>query len=195
MKLLLVLSVLIMICASLSVPLGDGLEYLDEREDSTEEQRYGNEDASEEVDPSEEMDDDVEPATCTTDRCVQDTGRAMWLETGQTIESSKIRAFMQTDGNLVVYCKSWCPCARKPVWASNTSSTLIDTGLKIEKDGDLVLYDTKGDAVWQSGTHVRGGKFTLVAQEDSNLVLYSEKGGEKTQIWDSGTKGRCYFGP
>ena len=40
------------------------------------------EDGTEDVDPSEEID----PATCDSDRCIQDSGRAMHLRTGETIQ-------------------------------------------------------------------------------------------------------------
>merc|ERR1719317_223837 len=58
--------------------------------------------------------------------------------------------FFQTDGNLVLYDKSW-----KHVWHSHTYSTDANS-LVLLNDGNLVLYGMRnGHVYWQSGT---GGK-------------------------------------
>ncbi|KAL5247211.1 hypothetical protein ACHWQZ_G019163 [Mnemiopsis leidyi] len=146
--------------------------------------KYRAEDSTEEVDPDE-------GGTCSGDKCVPARGSPLFLKTGQQIESSKIRAVMQSDGNFVIYCKHWCPCRRRAIWATNTHNKNIDTGLKIESDGNLALYETNGKKAWQSGKREKGGKFELVAQEDSNLVLYVENNGKKTSLWASNTDGKC----
>jgi len=59
-------------------------------------------------------------------------------------------------------------------------------GLKLvlQGDGNLVLYDANGTALWNTGTHGRGtGPYKLALQDDHNLVLYAAGG----PIWSSGT--------
>ena len=66
---------------------------------------------------------------------------------------------------------------------SSLSSPNGDYSMKMETDGNLVLY-CKGNSLWSSetsGTNVSGG---LVFQTDGNLVLYDP---ERSPLWDSET--------
>lgn len=57
-----------------------------------------------------------------------------------------------------------------------------------QDDGNLVLYQNGGGALWASDTWgTGGGSFTAVMQDDGNFVLYRDGGGA---LWDSGTWGR-----
>ena len=53
--------------------------------------------------------------------------------------------------------------------------------LRAQYDGNLVLYNNDGKAVWASNTF---GKNTLCVQNDGNLVVYSSN---RTPLWSSGT--------
>lgn len=83
---------------------------------------------------------------------------------------------MQTDGNLVEYGPSGA------LWATYTSSPgayLVNQG-----DGNLVVYNTTGTAIWASGTNGQGAA-NLVVQTDGNVVDY--KG--SSAIWSTYTGG------
>ena len=60
-------------------------------------------------------------------------------------------------------------------------------GLKLvlQGDGNLVLYDANGTALWNTGTHGQGvAPYKLALQDDHNLVLYDAT---PTALWSSGT--------
>lgn len=56
--------------------------------------------------------------------------------------------------------------------------------LSLQTDGDLVLRDEHGKAVWSTGTHASGTH--VVFQGDGNLVLYSST---NATLWSSRTDG------
>tara|TARA_Y100000389_G_C17127383_1_gene348494 strand:+ start:67 stop:558 length:492 start_codon:yes stop_codon:yes gene_type:complete len=63
-------------------------------------------------------------------------------------------------------------------------------GLKLvlQGDGNLVLYDANGTALWNTGTHGQGvAPYKLVLQGDGNLVLYAANG---TVLWHTVTHGQ-----
>ena len=92
---------------------------------------------------------------------------------------------MQNDGNLVVYCIHTSPW--KSIWSSGTNGKHIVNGAVFQSDGNLVLYDYSGSAVYDSGSYDKGGA-KLVIQDDGNLVIYSNYG---HVAWSSGTQGQC----
>jgi cell wall-associated NlpC family hydrolase len=100
------------------------------------------------------------------------------LGAGYSIQSTSgaYQFDMQTDGNLVEYGPAG------PIWATYTSSPgayLVNQG-----DGNLVVYNTSGAAIWASGTNGQGIA-NLVIQNDGNVVDY--KGG--SAIWSTYTGG------
>lgn len=70
-------------------------------------------------------------------------------------------------------------------WQTNTGNTRA-TKLWMQNDGNLVLKDASGNAVWSSGTHGNPGAY-LTLQTDGNLVLYSAS---DTALWSTHTWGR-----
>ena len=89
---------------------------------------------------------------------------------------------MQTDGNLVLYCKG------NALWSSETDGKTVSGGLVFQADGNLVLYDPEGTPLWDYGTlDTEGSK--MVLQDDGNLVLYTD---DRRAVWDTGTHGQCY---
>lgn len=115
---------------------------------------------------------------------------------------SNNRLVMQTDGNLVLYTSS-----NVALWSSGTglisnhTSTLgvnktLTPGQYLEStnaayqliyqsDGNLVLYNAFGEALWQSATSGKGVGY-VVMQSDGNLVIYN---GSAQAVWQSGTGG------
>ena len=110
---------------------------------------------------------------------------------------------MQNDGNLVVYAAD-----QTPLWASNTTLPTpnrcrvmkIQEGLGIEntlsscngfrtlrmqRDGNLVLYDFAARAAWATGTWGKPGYFATL-QPDGNFVLYDRS---DAALWSTGTFG------
>jgi hypothetical protein len=113
---------------------------------------------------------------------------------------------LQSDGNLVIY-------RNKPVWSTDTkeskgakivltdesemhagqelakgSSLESENGaykLTMQEDGNLVVYNTGGKALWSSKTNGKAVK-QCILQDDGNLVLY---GFNDKPIWASGTNG------
>ncbi|NVJ62264.1 MAG: hypothetical protein HWE27_17890 [Gammaproteobacteria bacterium] len=62
------------------------------------------------------------------------------------------------------------------------TSTNGNYRLYFQGDGNLVLRDTGGNAIWASGTHNRGGD-RFVFQDDGNLVIYANG----NPLWASDT--------
>jgi hypothetical protein len=74
----------------------------------------------------------------------------------------------------------------KVLWSIGSLGVL--SKLAMQGDGNLVLYDTKGNPSWASNTWGANGPVVLRAQDDGNLVLYG--GGQTDEshaLWDSGT--------
>jgi hypothetical protein len=107
---------------------------------------------------------------------------------------SATRAFqliLQTDGNLVLYglddtslIGALVPpppqlilnaAYTKVIWASGTNATDGPVRCNMQTDGNLVLYDKWGDALWSSGTNGQPGVF-LRCQDDGNLVMLAPNG-------------------
>ncbi len=97
---------------------------------------------------------------------------------------------VQGDGNLVGYTSSdFCPS--NAFWSSHTQGKgLAPFQLKMQHDGNLVLYDANDKPTWSTGTHgsARSGvRDWLIIQDDRNLVLYRSGGAVR---WASGSKHR-----
>jgi hypothetical protein len=58
--------------------------------------------------------------------------------------------------------------------------------LYLQSDGNVVLRNAAGAALWSSGTNGKGGT-RLVLQSDGNLVLYTASG---SAVWATGTNGK-----
>jgi lysophospholipase L1-like esterase len=87
---------------------------------------------------------------------------------------------LQLDSNLVLYkgdTSTWLP----DPWTYNSGAG----ELRLENDGNLVVYSSLGTKIWQSNS---GGhsEARLFVQGDGNLVIYDDNG----PIWSSGTAGQ-----
>jgi len=128
--------------------------------------------------------DDLVEGGCSGDTCTrQKTGSL--LPTGKSLVSKngRVTLVMQTDGNLVIYCKG-----KGHLWHTRTSGVNINKGLFFQADGNLVLYNKSGKPVWYSTTHGTDAN-NLVLLNDGNLVLYGMRNGHV--YWSSGSGGKC----
>ncbi|KAK1298643.1 hypothetical protein QJS10_CPB14g00719 [Acorus calamus] len=77
------------------------------------------------------------------------------------------RLTMQRDCNLVLYDNGY------PVWATNTGGLASGCYLKMQGDGNLVVYSNTNRAIWASNTGDGGNaNYVLVLQRDRNVVVY-----------------------
>jgi hypothetical protein len=102
---------------------------------------------------------------------------------GQVMHSAdgRFQFTYQSDGNLVLSQRG----TQLPLWASNTGGTSPGKTI-MQTDGNLVVYDGRGTAVWSSGT---GGSPTsydtfLLVQDDGNVVIANMSG---QALWSTGT--------
>ncbi|KAK1298749.1 Curculin-1 [Acorus calamus] len=95
------------------------------------------------------------------------TNEILYAESSLTYGHYKMA--MQVDCNLVVYDKG------DAVWHTNTAGKgFRNCFLKMQSDGDLVIYSKNGrHRLWSSGTRVGGRKnYNLVLQPNGNVVIY-----------------------
>jgi hypothetical protein len=85
------------------------------------------------------------------------------LNTGDYLTDGYHWLVMQSDCNLVLYDKRGAP------WYSNTAGLGPGCYLTLQPDGNLVIYQPNGHAVWASATHAGD---ELIMQRDGNVVLY-----------------------
>ncbi|MFY7890492.1 MAG: hypothetical protein ACOVOW_16370 [Spirosomataceae bacterium] len=82
------------------------------------------------------------------------------------------------DGNIILTKKG------AKIWDTQTGGKGVEV-LKVEKNGNLVAYDSKWNRIWSSDTEGKGDRTTILTiQDDGNLVLY--KNG-KEALWSSNT--------
>lgn len=128
-------------------------------------------------------------------------GNATWRS--DTVGHPGAQLRMQNDGNLVVYAAD-----QTALWASNTTlptpnrcrlmkiheglgveNTLSSCNgfrtLRMQRDGNLVLYDFAARAAWATGTWGKPGYFATL-QPDGNFVLYDRS---DAALWSTGTFG------
>lgn len=99
------------------------------------------------------------------------------LDKGEQVESANgnFVLVLQKEGFLAILDKEG-----KPVWKVGGGR---GQKLMFEKNGNLVFYDVKGMAMWQSNTKGLGVE-ALVLKDDGNLVLITKNGDVK---WQTGT--------
>jgi hypothetical protein len=107
---------------------------------------------------------------------------------------------VQADGNLVIYNSSG-----QAIWNADSSDHTLAGGeslagawsqtlyasnrqywLAMQDDGNLVLYNNVGEALWASKTEGHPGAYLAMQPSDGNLVIYSPSG---EALWNSGTAG------
>jgi hypothetical protein len=118
-------------------------------------------------------------------------GAAVWSSNSHSSGCPEL--VIQNDGNVVIY-------SPRAIWATKTLQTMMQPGdvlrpgwsiyspnedyqLIMQADGNLVLYDGAGKALWASNTDHHPGAY-LKMQTDGNLVVYPPTG---HALWASGT--------
>lgn len=102
------------------------------------------------------------------------------LYPGQSISSAngKYNFTFQADGNLVLYKTS----NGKALWSSRTDNK-PSAACIMQKDGNLVIYNTNANPIWASNTDGNVGS-RLSVQDDGNVVIYRS---DETQVWATNT--------
>ena len=85
----------------------------------------------------------------------------------------------QTDGNVVIY-----GLRNQRLWETYTEGR-DTTHLKIEEDGNLVLYNDDV-IVWHTGTQGKGGSLVEI-EDDGNLTIFDE---DNRPVWISNSAKR-----
>lgn len=141
-------------------------------------------------------------------------GQAVWnTGTAQGRGQDKEQLLMQPDGNLVLYgdsgaiWSSFTGLIGTPTLPTPNNVTQLTTGqtlatnqilfssvsdkdksagykLVMQGDGNLVVYNPGGRAIWQSGTPGTGSNNRLVLQGDGNLVVYTAA---NRAVWNTAT--------
>ncbi|KAH7657028.1 alpha-D-mannose-specific plant lectins domain-containing protein [Dioscorea alata] len=88
------------------------------------------------------------------------------LGPGQSLASGSFKLVMQEDCNLVLY--DICNI----VWATNTSGRGRNCHLAFSNNGNLVLQNSNGQAVWATNQRLGPGNYAFILQEDRNLAVY-----------------------
>jgi hypothetical protein len=129
------------------------------------------------------------------------SGPAVWAS--NTSGHGGAYAYLQTDGNLVIYNSGGGPSTGGALWASNTAGH-SGAYATLQSDGNFVVYNSGGGALWAtnvyqhsptigSGQKLTPGWWTqaqytrLVMQTDGNLVMYRNSDGKA--VWASNTSG------
>ncbi|KAL4728073.1 hypothetical protein ACLX1H_004791 [Fusarium chlamydosporum] len=103
-------------------------------------------------------------------------GNSIWSDDGET----EFR--MQEDGKIAVYHGDYC------AWQNTPGQNWEIHGIKMQEDGNLVIYDNSGTghATWHTDTAAGKGNDStwLEVQDDGNVVLYND---DDTAIWHTGS--------
>lgn len=92
--------------------------------------------------------------------------------------SGRYRFVMQADSNLVLYGPSGA------LWDNGTFGKGAKE-LRMQGDGNLVVYNTSNQAIWATHTAQHYNAF-LVVQDDGNVVIYEGS----SALWSTGTAGK-----
>nr|CAD1823336.1 unnamed protein product [Ananas comosus var. bracteatus] len=97
------------------------------------------------------------------------------LYSGQSLTLGNYSFTMRRDCNLVLYDSG------KALWTSGTANQGSNCYLRMQPDGNLVLYDGSNTARWASNTWGSGGNSICVLQHNRNVVVYGPA------RWSTGT--------
>ncbi|XP_020101373.1 mannose-specific lectin-like [Ananas comosus] len=94
---------------------------------------------------------------------------------GQSLTNGNFRFTMQTDCNLVLYDGG------SAIWSSGTYRKGTGCYVKMQSDGNLVVYNGSNNALWASNTDRGRGNYVCILQRDRNVVVYGPA------LWATGT--------
>lgn len=99
--------------------------------------------------------------------------------------SGEYQLIFQEDSNLVLYKRN--DDGSEAIWASNTYSDEGSTNhsVLVQLDGNFVLYNADGQALWASGSNYDAVKPYILVQDDGNVCLYDDE--VEGCHWSTGT--------
>ena len=77
-------------------------------------------------------------------------GRGAPLFSTQATTSEPVAAFLQSDGNFVIY--RGLPGARSVLFNAATVTAAVPVTMRMQNDRNVVIVDSNNQAIWQSGT-------------------------------------------
>lgn len=98
-----------------------------------------------------------------------------------------------TSWHVGVYYRLWFdPVGNLQLWNIRNNGVVWESGtrgdrLAMQADGNLTIYDSRGECIWSSGTTGHSNAY-LAAQDDGNLVIYTAD--QRKAVWNSGTAGK-----
>jgi hypothetical protein len=119
------------------------------------------------------------------------TGQALLVNQPLVSPLGQYYLLLQQDASLILYQRT--AQGNKPLWNSGTQGKGgINCQLKMQADGNLVLYNEQNQAIWSSNTYnpsANAGS-NLVIQDDGNLVIYknNQTGNSGDITWTSNTQ-------
>lgn len=113
------------------------------------------------------------------ERARLNAGEGLYPDQDLLSPNGAYRFVHQADGNIVLYRQH----DGRPLWASNTNGAVTGS-LKMQDDGNLVLYGFTGRAIWASNTPGQPGNFFKL-QDDANAVI--SDAAERTARWSTDT--------
>ena len=119
----------------------------------------------------------VAPVTSSSGATILNGGQSLSINKYLLSPDTQSSLDFQANGNITLYSNF------KPSWSTNTSGSGGST-LIMQTDGNLVEYNSAGQAVWSSGTNNNPGAY-LALQTDGNMVIYNSSG---SPIWATGTQ-------
>lgn len=123
------------------------------------------------------------------------TNTAVWSSNSPTVGCPRLA--LQDDGNLVIYGNTSSSWSAKSTDSALYKGGLLKPGwslyskapeayrLTMVADGNLVLFDGSGNALWSSKTSGHPGAYASM-QTDGNLVVYDKTG---HALWSTATNG------
>ena len=102
---------------------------------------------------------------------------------GPAATTASVKTWTDTLG----YGQSLLASSAQSIYSANGLYRVI-----MQADGNLVMYNSSGTALWNSGTHVSSGGslYFTTMQTDCNLVVYNTTGSPRVAKWNSDTSGK-----
>lgn len=101
----------------------------------------------------------------------------VYIYPGQEFVSSsgEYQLIFQEDSNLVLYRRN--NDGNCPIWATNTwaEGEATNKSVLLQRDGNFVLYDGEGRALWAASSNYNAVRPFIVVQNDGNVCLYDEE--------------------